>query len=84
MKTRNKLLKKGMLVQRCKAEAIPGMARWGIGIVLDEWTSTIPYGSTKRNGKYWVSIYWTGTETLTRFWQDDQITNGVLTVVYQP
>jgi len=96
MKTRNKLLKKGMLVQWITQPQNQGgpseTDRVGVGIVLDEWASPVdewvsPAQSTYPVDRsdaveYFVCIYWTKSQQVGKYW-DDRHMDYALKVIHE-
>jgi len=84
--SRNKILKKGMLVRWSH----PGDSiRYGLGIVLDEWEYkyTRSSGSPKDRYKsvdYYFKIFWTRTMTADKWHNDRSIELKELDVIYDP
>jgi len=66
MKTKNKLLKKGVLIAPSRIG--PAYLALGVGIVLDEWQEKELV--SLNDGRYFVCVYWTGTGYTARYWDD--------------
>jgi len=78
MKTRNKLLKKGVLVQIAHARG-PG----AIGVVLGEHTQTRVSGGDLATIEYFVKIYWTDNGNVSKFWDDQRVLDGSLRIIHE-
>jgi len=79
MKTRNKLLKKGMLIQTSE--------RRGIGFVLDEWEVTCDRSECEDpenpQSEYFVNVYWTGNKLISKYWDDEDLLRGIAEIIHE-